>query len=149
LSGHSIGEESFLDYVLQELQASGVDPRRICFEITETAAVGNLARATRFMAALHALGCCFILDDFGSGFSSFAYLKNLKVDYLKIDGEFGRALTPSGAQRALVEAIHQVGHVMGIRTIAECVETPEALEMVRQIAVDYAQGFGIARPEPL
>jgi len=149
LSGQSIGEASFLDYVLAELRASGLAPDRICFEITETAAVANLARATRFMAALKALGCRFVLDDFGSGLSSFAYLKNLRVDFLKIDGEFVRGMVADPLQRALVESIHQIGHVLGILTIAESVEDPATLEVLRRIGVDYAQGYCIAAPEPL
>ena len=149
LSGQSIGEESFLDYVARELESSGIPPHRICFEITETAAVGNLARATRFIAVLKGLGCRFVLDDFGSGLSSFAYLKNLRVDFLKIDGEFVRDMAGSSVQRALVESINQIGHVMGIRTIAEAVEDEATLEALREIGVDYAQGYAVAAPEPL
>ncbi len=149
LSGQSIGEASFLDYVLGELTASGIAPERLCFEITETAAVANLARATRFIAVLKSRGCRFILDDFGSGLSSFAYLKNLRVDFLKIDGEFVRGMMGDSVQRALVESIHQIGHVMGIRTIAESVENQATLEALRAIGVDYAQGYVIAAPEPL
>jgi len=149
LSGQSIGEASFLDYVLGELAASGIAPERLCFEITETAAVANLARATRFIAALQGLGCRFVLDDFGSGLSSFAYLKNLRVDFLKIDGEFVRGMVGDSVQRALVASIHQIGHVMGIQTIAESVENRATLQALRAIGVDYAQGYEIAAPEPL
>jgi diguanylate cyclase (GGDEF)-like protein/PAS domain S-box-containing protein len=149
LSGQSIGEESFLDYVVEELAASGLPAERLCFEITETAAVDNLARATRFIAELKGMGCRFVLDDFGSGLSSFAYLKNLRVDFLKIDGEFVRDMLEGSIQRALVESINQIGHVMGIRTIAEAVENAAILEALRAIGVDYAQGYCIAAPEPL
>ena len=149
LSGQSLGDESFLDYVLAEIAASGVPPSRLCFEVTETAAVANLARARRTIAALKGLGCRFILDDFGSGLSSFAYLKNLAVDFLKIDGEFVRGMTAGSVEWALVASIHQIGHVMGIRTIAESVEDAETLEAVRSLGIDYAQGYAIARPEPL
>jgi diguanylate cyclase (GGDEF)-like protein/PAS domain S-box-containing protein len=149
LSGQSVGDEAFLDYVLSEIEVTGVVPERICFEITETAAVGNLAQAVRFIGALKDMGCRFVLDDFGSGLSSFAYLKNLRVDFLKIDGAFVRDMMGSPVQRALVESIHQIGQVMGIRTIAESVENRATLEALREIGVDYAQGFGIARPEPL
>jgi EAL domain-containing protein (putative c-di-GMP-specific phosphodiesterase class I) len=131
------------------MKASGVPPERLCFEITETAAVANLARAKRFISVLKARGACFVLDDFGSGLSSFAYLKNLRVDYLKIDGEFVRNMVGDSVQRAIVESIHQVGHVMGIRTIAEGVEDRAALEALCAIGVDYAQGYWIAAPEPL
>ena len=149
LSGQSIGEASFLDYVLAELADAGIAPARLCFEITETAAVANLARATRFIAVLKGLGCRFVLDDFGSGLSSFAYLKNLRVDFLKIDGEFVRGMVGDSVQRALVESIHQIGHVMGIQTIAESVENQATLAALRTIGVDYAQGYEIAAPEPL
>jgi len=149
LSGQSIGEGDFLDYVLAEIEASGVPPERVCFEITETAAVANLTRARHFLAVLKAKGVRFVLDDFGSGLSSFAYLKNLGVDFLKIDGQFVRNLAGDSIQRALVESIHQVGHVMGIRTIAEGVEDRATLEALRAIGVDYAQGYWIAPPEPL
>jgi diguanylate cyclase (GGDEF)-like protein/PAS domain S-box-containing protein len=149
LSGQSIGEADFLDYVLSEMEASGMPPARLCFEITETAAVANLTRARRFIATLKARGVRFVLDDFGTGLSSFAYLKNLRVDFLKIDGEFVRNLVDDSVQRALVESIHQIGHVMGIRTIAEAVEDRATLEALRTIGVDYAQGYWIAAPEPL
>jgi diguanylate cyclase (GGDEF)-like protein/PAS domain S-box-containing protein len=149
LSGQSVGDDAFLAYVLDEMEATGVVPQRICFEITETAAVGNLTQAVRFIGALKELGCRFVLDDFGSGLSSFAYLKNLRVDFLKIDGAFVRDMIGSPVQRALVESIHQIGQVMGIRTIAESVEDRATLEMLREIGVDYAQGYGIAAPEPL
>jgi diguanylate cyclase (GGDEF)-like protein/PAS domain S-box-containing protein len=149
LSGQSLGDDAFLEFVLEEIEATGVAPARICFEITETAAVGNLAQAVQFISALKELGCRFILDDFGSGLSSFAYLKNLAVDYLKIDGSFVRDMLGSSVQRALVESIHQIGQVMGIRTIAESVENRETLELLLEIGVDYAQGYGIAMPEPL
>jgi EAL domain-containing protein (putative c-di-GMP-specific phosphodiesterase class I) len=126
-----------------------VPPERICFENTETAAVANLARARRFIATLKARGACFVLDDFGTGLSSFAYLKNLQVDFLKIDGEFVRNMAVDPVQHALVESIHQIGHVMGIRTIAEGVEDRATVEALRKIGVDYAQGYWIAAPEPL
>jgi diguanylate cyclase (GGDEF)-like protein/PAS domain S-box-containing protein len=149
LSGQSLGDDAFLEFVLEEIEVTGVSPSRIYFEITETAAVGNLTQAVRFIAALKALGCRFVLDDFGSGLSSFAYLKNLNVDFLKIDGAFVRDMLTSSVQRALVESIHQIGQVMGIRTIAESVENRETLDLLLEIGVDYAQGYGIAMPEPL
>ncbi len=149
LSGQSLGDDAFLEYVLEEIEVTGVSPERICFEITETAAVSNLAQAVVFISTLKELGCRFILDDFGSGLSSFAYLKNLSVDFLKIDGAFVRDMLGSSVQRALVESIHQIGQVMGIRTIAESVENRETLELLLEIGVDYAQGYGIAMPEPL
>ncbi|MFL6262163.1 MAG: EAL domain-containing protein [Thermoanaerobaculia bacterium] len=149
LSGQSVGDEAFLDYVLGEIEATGIAPERIFFEITETAAVGNLAKATHFIRVLKELGFRFVLDDFGSGLSSFAYLKNLQVDFLKIDGAFVRDMMGSSVQRALVESIHQIGKVMGIRTIAESVEDRPTLDVLRQIGVNYAQGYGLSLPEPL
>ncbi|HEV2855495.1 MAG TPA: EAL domain-containing protein [Thermoanaerobaculia bacterium] len=149
LSGQSVGDEAFLDYVLHEIEATGIAPERIFFEITETAAVGNLAKATHFIRVLKELGFRFVLDDFGSGLSSFAYLKNLQVDFLKIDGGFVRDMIGSSVQRALVESIHQIGRVMGIRTIAESVEDRTTLEALREIGVNYAQGYGLSMPEPL
>jgi diguanylate cyclase (GGDEF)-like protein/PAS domain S-box-containing protein len=149
LSGQSVGDDAFLDYVLGEIEATGIAPERIFFEITETAAVGNLTKATHFIRVLKELGFRFVLDDFGSGLSSFAYLKNLQVDFLKIDGAFVRDMMGSSVQRALVESIHQIGKVMGIRTIAESVEDRPTLDILRQIGVNYAQGYGLSLPEPL
>ncbi|MFL6291990.1 MAG: EAL domain-containing protein [Thermoanaerobaculia bacterium] len=149
LSGQSIGDEYFLEYVLEEMELTGVEPTRICFEITETAAVGNLTQAMRFIEVLKKFGCRFVLDDFGSGLSSFAYLKNLPVDFLKIDGAFVRDMVGSPVQRALVESIHQIGQVMGLRTIAESVENRATLEALKEIGVHYVQGYGLSLPEPL
>ncbi|HXO18922.1 MAG TPA: EAL domain-containing protein [Thermoanaerobaculia bacterium] len=149
LSGPSISEEAFLTFVIAELMESGVDARRVCFEITETAAISKLDSAMRFIAVLKERGCRFILDDFGSGLSSFAYLRDLPVDFLKIDGEFVRGMVDDPVKRALVESIHQIGHVMGIATIAECVEDDETLLALKEIGVDYAQGHFLARPQPL
>lgn len=148
VSGLSLSDERFLDDVVTALDASGVDPRRLCFEITETAAVAHLARAHRFMAVLRAQGCRFVLDDFGSGMSSFAYLKNLPVDFLKISSQFVRGLEDTELQRALVKSIHQIGDLMRMGTIAEGVETAAALAALEDLGVHYAQGFWIGRPEP-
>ena len=149
LSGQSIGEESFLTYVVEELEKSRVDPRRICFEITETAAISKLDAAIRFISALKARGCRFILDDFGSGLSSFAYLRDLQVDFLKIDGEFVQNMMEDRVKRAMVESINQIGHVMGLLTIGEWVENRQTLECLKEMGVDYAQGYWLCRPQPL
>lgn len=149
VSGLSLSDERFLADVVAALDDSHVDPRRLCFEITETAAVANLARAHRFMAVLRAQGCRFVLDDFGSGLSSFAYLKNLPVDFLKISSQFVRGLEDAELQRALVGSIHQIGDLMRMGTIAEGVETAAALEALQELGVHYAQGFWIGRPQPL
>ena len=149
LSGQSLCDNTFLDFVIRQLDLSGVNPDRICFEITETAAVANLVKASHLISVLKGMGCRFALDDFGSGLSSFAYLKNLKVDYLKIDGSFVRDMLNDPIDRSLVEAINQIGHVIGIQTIAEFVENNDILEALRKLGVDYAQGYAIAKPAPL
>ncbi len=149
LSGQSLSDESFLDFVIDQLRQHHVSPQRICFEITETAAIANLTRAMRFIAVLKEMGANFALDDFGSGISSFAYLKNLRVDYLKIDGSFIRDTKDDPVDYAMVEIINQIGHVMDIRTIAESVEQERVLDKLKELGVDYAQGFTIARPVPL
>ena len=149
LSGHSFCDEDFLSEVVGQFERYAVAPERVCFEITETAAIANLSRAARFICELSAMGCRFALDDFGSGLSSFAYLKSLRVDYLKIDGAFIIDIEHDPIDRAMVEAINEIGHVMGIKTIAEYVETRSILEIVTQMGIDYAQGFNVCEPKPL
>ncbi len=149
LSGQSLGEEAFLEQVLAVIEDASLDPRRVCFEITETAAIANLSSALRFISGLRGLGCRFVLDDFGSGFSSFAYLKNLPVDFLKIDASFTHQLPKDRIQRALVESILQIGRVLGMKTIAEGIEDDETLAVLRDLGVDYGQGFILHRPRPL
>jgi diguanylate cyclase (GGDEF)-like protein len=149
LSGQSLCDDEFLEFVTTQLQQNDVDAEQLCFEITETAAISNLSRAIHFMTTLRAIGCRFALDDFGSGLSSFAYLKQLPVEYLKIDGSFVREMLDDPIDCAMVDSINQIGHVMGIRTIAECVENDAILAKLQALGVDYAQGYGIARPAPL
>jgi len=149
LSGQSLGDENLLEFVTSELDSSGVSAERICFEITETAAVANLRSAQRFIATLRKRGCVFALDDFGSGLSSFAYLKRLPVDYLKIDGRFVKDMLTDPIDHAMVDSINQLGHVVGVQTIAESVENEAILDRLSLLGVDYAQGFYIHRPEPL
>jgi len=148
LSGHTLSEDDFLEFVRNQFKLTGLPHPAICFEITETAAIANFDKATYLIHELKKLGCGFSLDDFGSGMSSFRYLKHLPVDHLKIDGAFVRNIADDGIDRAMVEAINKVGHTMGITTIAECVEIPETLTILQEIGVDYAQGFAIARPQP-
>ena len=148
VSGASIGDEDFLDFVQAQFGRHGVGHSQICFEITETTAVASLSKATQFMTVLRALGCRFALDDFGVGVSSFTYLKHLPVDYLKIDGSFVKDMLDDPVNRAMVEAIHRIGHIMGKKTIAESVESRETLKALRAIGVDYAQGYAIAAPAP-
>jgi diguanylate cyclase (GGDEF)-like protein/PAS domain S-box-containing protein len=149
LSGASISDSSFLKYVKSEMEKHEVPAGVICFEITETAAIENIQAATEFMHELKNLGCRFALDDFGSGLSSFAYLKNLPVDYLKIDGSFVRNVHTDAIDRAMVSSIHQLATVIGIKTIAEYVENGSILEQLADIGIGYAQGYGISRPLPL
>ena len=148
VSGASIGDDAFLDFVQSQFLRYSVPHGNVCFEITETTAVASLSKATAFMTTLRALGCRFALDDFGVGVSSFTYLKHLPVDYLKIDGSFVKDMRNDPVSHAMVEAIHRIGHIMGKKTIAESVEHPETVKALRAIGVDYAQGFGIARPMP-
>ncbi|HJU50578.1 MAG TPA: EAL domain-containing protein, partial [Pseudogulbenkiania sp.] len=149
LSGASLGDDDFLDYLRAELMGSGLDPAHICFEVTETSAIANLACATEFMRELRQLGCRFSLDDFGAGMSSFGYLKHLPVDYLKIDGGFVKDMLDDPIDHAMVEVINHIGHVMGKHTIAEFVEHQGILDELKRMGVDYAQGYGVARPLPL
>jgi diguanylate cyclase (GGDEF)-like protein/PAS domain S-box-containing protein len=149
LSGGSLAEAGFLDFIKAALIRNDVPPEAICFEITETAAVTNLNVAIDFINDLRGLGCSFALDDFGTGLSSFAYLKNLPVDYLKIDGSFVRDVDTNPVHREMVKSIHQVGHVMGLETIAEFVENAAIIEVLAEIGVDYAQGYGIAVPRDI
>lgn len=149
LSGTSIGDKSFSDFIAEQLTHYALPTEKICFEVTETAAIANLTEASKFMRLFKDRGCHFSLDDFGSGMSSFAYLKNLPVDYLKIDGGFVKNMVTDSIDHAMVEAIHRVGHVMGLKTIAEYVENQAILEELRKIGVDYAQGYGISKPKPL
>jgi diguanylate cyclase (GGDEF)-like protein/PAS domain S-box-containing protein len=148
VSGASLGDDDFLDFVQAQFVRHAVPYEHVCFEITETTAVASLSKATEFMAALRGLGCRFALDDFGVGVSSFTYLKHLPVDYLKIDGSFVRDMLQDPVNEAMVEAIHRIGHIMGKKTIAESVENRATLKPLRTIGVDYAQGFAIARPAP-
>ena len=134
--------------MIEQFTRFSISHTTVCFEITETAAIANLAKAERFIHELSGLGCKFSLDDFGSGMSSFAYLKHLPVDFLKIDGAFVKDMTTDPIDSAMVEAINHIGHVMGKLTIAEFVENDEILERLREIGVDYAQGFGVSKPRP-
>ncbi|MCK4742454.1 MAG: EAL domain-containing protein [Sulfuriflexus sp.] len=148
LSGHSFCDEHFLDNLVTELNKSNVPPKNICFEVTETAAIGNLHQAQRFMSVLRDMGCQFSLDDFGSGLSSFAYLKNLDVNYLKIDGIFIKDIATDKVDAAMVQSINQVGQILGMKTIAEFVENDEIVDKLKEIGVDYVQGYGIEKPHP-
>ncbi|PHX34490.1 hypothetical protein AO284_17025, partial [Pseudomonas sp. NZIPFR-PS2] len=147
LSGITIGDDDFLGFLREKFHTYTIPPGMICFEITETSAIANLGSAIRFINELKALGCHFSLDDFCAGMSSFAYLKHLPVDFLKIDGSFVKDMLDDPINRAMVEVINHIGHVMGKRTIAEFVETPQIEQALLEIGVDYAQGYLIERPQ--
>jgi len=149
MSGQSLSTSTFSSYILDQLTQFEIDPTTICFEITETAAIANMASAVKFITTLKKVGCQFALDDFGSGLSSFSYLKTLPVDYIKIDGSFIRDICDDKTNHAFVESITQIAHVMNIETIAEFVECKEIYKELRSIGVDFAQGFYIATPTPL
>ncbi|QCF26859.1 EAL domain-containing protein [Hydrocarboniclastica marina] len=149
LSGLTLNDPNFVDFAGAQAAQFGINPASICFEITETAAVANLTNAARMMTELKALGFMFALDDFGSGMSSFAYLKTLPVDFLKIDGRFVRDIVDDPIDCAMVDATARIARVMGIKTVAEYAETEAVLSRLAEIGVDYAQGFIIHRPEPL
>lgn len=149
LSGNSLNDDCLLAFTRQAFTNSVLPPERVCFEITETAAIDNLKQTRHFILEMKRIGCYFALDDFGSGLSSFAYLKNLPVDYLKIDGNFVRDMVDDTIDQAMVAAINQVGHTMGIQTVAEYAESEAVIEQLRRLGVDYAQGYGIGRPQPI
>ncbi len=149
LSAPSLNDKSFLKNLCAQLDEWAIPGNKICFEITETAAVSNLKQAVHFIKTLKEYGCQFALDDFGSGMSSFAYLKNLPVDFLKIDGHFVRDIASDRIDAAMVEAVNKVGQMMGIKTIAEFVENDEIFEILDSIGVDFAQGYAVAKPVPI
>ncbi len=149
LSGASLTDEGFLDFVIAELERSKVPTDKVTFEITETTAITSMDGARRFMRRLNDLGCKFSLDDFGTGLASYSYLRNLEVDFVKIDGVFVKDLLNNPADFAVVKSVNEIAHFMGKQTIAECVENAETLERLREIGVDYAQGWGIERPKAL
>ncbi|MBC7945977.1 MAG: EAL domain-containing protein, partial [Burkholderiales bacterium] len=146
LSGATMGDETFAQFVREQFSRHQIPPQIICFEVTETAAIANLSGAAMLIKELREIGCRFSLDDFGSGLSSFAYLKGLPVDYLKIDGAFVKNMASDPIDCAMVQAINDIGHVMGIETIAECVENQFTLDMLKRMGIDHAQGFGVERP---
>lgn len=149
LSGLTLGDKEFPGYLREQFQRYKIPTEKICFEITETIAVTNLSSTLKFIEEFQSIGCSFSLDDFGSGFSSYGYLKNLPVDYLKIDGAFVKDMESSEIDCAMVESINRIGHVMGKKTIAEFVENDQISVMLQKIGVDYAQGYGISKPFPI
>jgi diguanylate cyclase (GGDEF)-like protein len=149
LSASTLEDDSFVDYVLELIERHGVEASRLCFEITETEAVRNLARAVSFIERLRAGGCLVALDDFGAGMSSFGYIKNLPVDVIKIDGSFIRDLDGDPMNRSIVEVITEIGHQRGLDVVAEWVGDEKVIATLRALGVDYGQGFALHRPEPV
>lgn len=149
LCGESMCDESLIEYIKEQQSKYHISPKNVCFEVTETAAIANLNKAALFMKKLKSVGYSFALDDFGCGMSSFAYLKNLPIDYLKIDGVFVKDIVDDPIDFAMVKSINEIGHAMNLKTIAEFVENDAILGKLEEIGVDYAQGYGIGYPEPL
>ena len=149
LSGQSLRDRAFLDFVIGQIQEARLPPKVLCFELTETATMGDLANAQQFMRTLQNLGCQFALDDFGTGVSSLAYLKDLPVQYLKIDGSFVRDALTNERSGSMIRAIAQLARVMGMETVAEYVESDELRVKMAELGVDYGQGFAIGRSRPL
>lgn len=149
LSGLTLSNEALLNHILTTVTNSNIEPSKICFEITETAAIANIVQAKHFISVLREYGCQFALDDFGSGLSSFAYLKNLKVDLLKIDGMFVKDIVTDPIDEAMVKSINDVGHVMGMETIAEFVEDESIKKRLIELGIDYGQGYGLGKPVPI
>ncbi len=148
LSGQSLSDMKMFSFITSLIAETGVDPRRLCFEITESAVIANMDVASQFIHGLRNIGCRFALDDFGSGLSTFDYLKRLPVDYVKLDGILVRDVATSRVSQAMVHAINYVVHVMGMKSIAEFVESDAIVEALRKLSVDYAQGYAIGKPKP-
>src|SRR5206468_7256652 len=149
ISAKSIGHAQLIDVIDRALAAAGIDPARLVFELTETAAIGNIEHARTFTTELRNRGCRFALDDFGSGFGSFYYLKHLPFDYFKIDGEFIRGFGANATDQLVVEAIVGIAKGMGKKTVAEFVTDQEMTDRLRQSGIDYAQGYHIGEPSPV
>ncbi|MCL4824104.1 MAG: EAL domain-containing protein, partial [Anaerolineales bacterium] len=149
LSGNSLDDDNLLEYVLEQQREFSISLEQICFEITETAAIHHIGKAQRFIRDFRELGGRIALDDFGSGFSSFRYLKTLPLDYIKIDGVFVSDMLSNPGDQAMVEAITQVAHTLGIQVIAEHATNQETINRLREIGVEKAQGYGIGRPIPM
>ena len=149
LSGTSLNTEGLADYILEQIRLHDIAPASLCFEITETAAINNLSRTAELMKGLSDNGFRFALDDFGTGTSSFGYLRSLPVNYLKIDGHFVRQMDKDPMDRAMTESINRIGHIMGLKTVAEFAETDLIIDELRAVGVDFAQGYGVERPRPV
>ena len=149
LGAATLADEDFGNYLSSRLRRSALGAHQLCIEITETSVVRDMTRTCRFIAQMRDLGCRFALDDFGTGFCSFSYLRNLKVDYLKVDGSFIRGIDQPGLSEAVVRSITEIAHLLGMRAVGEQVETEQQLDLLREIGVDYAQGYYFQRPQPI
>jgi EAL domain-containing protein (putative c-di-GMP-specific phosphodiesterase class I) len=149
LSGTSLNAEGLLDFIREQMRVHDLPRGAVCFEITETAAINNLRRAAQFMKEVKELGFRFALDDFGTGTSSFGYLRSLPVDYLKIDGSFVEDIAHDSLDKAMTETINRIGHIMGMKTVGEFAATEAVIGMLRSMGVDFAQGYGFEKPQPL
>ena len=148
LSGQSLGSASFMEQFQDVLSGTGIPAHRICFEVTETAAISDLDSARSFMEIIRSMGYRFVLDDFGSGLSSFGYLRSLPVDFLKIDGTLVTGVDDDPVLRGMVQSVHRIGRTMRMKTIAESVEDESIFTTLREMEVDYFQGYWTGRPEP-
>ena len=149
ISGQTLGDNGFLEFVVDCLDSTGVLPQQVCFEVTEASVVANLDHARRFIGVLHGMGCGFALDDFGSGLGSFTNLKNLPMDYLKIDGAYMRNLGQDSVNQAMVGAMIKLARTLNFAVIAEQVEDQATLSTAQRMGVDYVQGYAVSRPEPM
>ena len=149
ISGQTLADPTFLEYVVDELDRSGVQPSQMCFEVAETSVIGNLEQARRFIDVLHGMGCRFALDDFGTDLGGFANLKQLPMDYLKIDGSFMRDLGRDSVNQAMVSAVVGMARTLNFRLVAEQIEDVASLEAARAMGIDFVQGHAIGRPRPL
>jgi EAL domain-containing protein (putative c-di-GMP-specific phosphodiesterase class I) len=148
LSGNSLSDDSLLDFLSEQFAGSTVSPHQVCFEITETSAIRDLGKAADFLMKTKSMGSRFALDDFGAGLSSFTYLKTFPADYLKIDGSFVRDMADNTIDQAMVVAINEIGHTLGMKTIAESVESEILIERLAKLGVDRAQGYALGVPVP-
>jgi len=149
LSGQTLGDTQFLEFVVDLLDRTGVAPEQLCFEVTENSVITNIEHAQRFIGVLHSMGCQFALDDFGRGLSSFGNLKNLSLDYVKIDGSFIRNLAGDSVNQAMVAAMIKLARTLNFRVVAEQVEDDGSFEAARVMGVDFAQGYHLGRPQPI
>jgi len=148
LSGQSVGDNKLCQFIIEQQEKWGINPANICFEITENAAITHIEQAITFINLLNNKGFLFALDDFGTGMSSFSYLKNLPVNFLKIDGCFVKDILDDPIDRAMIKSINEIGHILGLKTIAEYVENAEIQAELTDMKIDYLQGYGIEKPQP-